>query len=323
MADGLVNVIAFDAIANRLGPRWPGRRELVHEHAERTLQRHLAGVGSFLRISETDYVVIYAGSDRTTAQVLCINAMRETLTHFLGEALIGDLVVHEVTRVSAEGVFGERVDAAAVQAMELLPPAVSHPGARGSIDQWTPFVASDGRSVRVSCQLEPVFQLKTSERIGRMARRILACRPRPLTPNSNLARADIERVDFAMARGLDRLRLPRWRPATDAHLPVSTPSSARAPVSWSSSGPRRHLSARVDWRGLRIDGVTERCRALSRRSALLSVLGWTNHRRLGRQSAVTGQRCCRASRSVPLARRLRPKFIGWTQADQASRESDR
>lgn len=236
MADGLVNVIAFDAIADRLGPRWPDRRELVHQHAERTLQRYLAGAGTFLRISETDYVIIHAGTDRTTAQVLCINAMRETLTHFLGEALIGDLVVHEVTRVTAEGVFGERIDAAAVQAMDVLAPSMSEPDLRGPVDQWTPFVASDGRRVRVSCQLEPVFQLKTSERIGyRMARRILAMPSEtPLTPaeRRNLARADIERVDFAtLARGLDRLRnTPDGARQPTLIVPVSytTLSSARA-----------------------------------------------------------------------------------------------
>lgn len=76
------------------------------------------------------------------------------------------------------------------------------------VSQWTPFVASNGGTVKVSCSLEPVIKLASSERIGfRLARRVLGAE-RPLSPHElrNLSRADIARVDFAtIARGLERL----------------------------------------------------------------------------------------------------------------------
>jgi hypothetical protein len=82
---------------------------------------------------------------------------------------------------------------------------------QGAVDRWTPFMASDGRRVRVSCVLEPVFELKNYGRIGyRIARRVLAMdteEPLTSTQIQNLSRSDIERIDLAtIARGLDRLR---------------------------------------------------------------------------------------------------------------------
>ena len=40
--------------------------------------------------------------------------------------------------------------------------------------RWSPFVASNGQHVRVSCTLEPVFEVKRHTRIGyRLRRRVL------------------------------------------------------------------------------------------------------------------------------------------------------
>lgn len=238
LANGQANVVALGAIAERLGRRWSARRELVHEHAERALRRSLGEDGFCQRISETDYVVVQPSASRLAAQALCLNAMRETLTHFLGEARMIDLVVHEITRITPEGVFGERIDVAAADAgAEPIGADVdADDEGLGSIDQWTPFVASDGRRVRVSCQLEPVIQLKASERIGyRIARRVLAMPsdvPLSAVERRNLARADIERVDFAtLARGLDRLKSAAGavrQPTLIVPVSFTTLSSARA-----------------------------------------------------------------------------------------------
>jgi hypothetical protein len=75
-------------------------------------------------------------------------------------------------------------------------------------------VAHDGRRLRTSCQLEPVFQLKTYERIGfRMKRRVLVMpteTPMSLAEQRALTGADLERIDLAtLARGLERLRQQR------------------------------------------------------------------------------------------------------------------
>jgi hypothetical protein len=90
------------------------------------------------------------------------------------------------------------------------PPVAEQP-APASVDRWSPFVASNGARVRVSCVLEPVFELRGYGRIGnRIARRVIRTgEEEVLTPTElqNLSRADIERIDLAtIARGLGRLR---------------------------------------------------------------------------------------------------------------------
>jgi hypothetical protein len=88
--------------------------------------------------------------------------------------------------------------------------AASSAASLTSQDRWTPFVSHDGTRLRASCQLEPVFQLKTYGRIGyRMRRRVLSLpSERPLTRDEQrkLTSGDMERIDFAtLARGLNRL----------------------------------------------------------------------------------------------------------------------
>jgi GGDEF domain-containing protein len=213
LAQGCVTMIGLDAIAARLGGRWNFRRELVYEQAERTLRRRLGDQGYCQRISETEYVVVLPGLARTAGQALCVEAMRETLAHFLGAARPVDLAIHEVTRITADGVVGERLDIGQVEEAHLreLAREAKERAARASYEQRTPFVAADGRRVRVSCTLEPVFLLRASQRIGyRLARRVVHVATDvalTVAERRNLASADIERVDFAtLSRGLDRLR---------------------------------------------------------------------------------------------------------------------
>jgi hypothetical protein len=99
--------------------------------------------------------------------------------------------------------------------------------APSEIDQWTPFTATDGRRMRVSCTLEPVIQLASSAPIGyRLARRVLELpseRVLSLQEQNNLSRADIGKIDFAtIARGLDRLSAEKGESALPCLvLPIS------------------------------------------------------------------------------------------------------
>ena len=211
-AQGKINVITLDAIAEQLGRRWAMRRELVYDHAERTLERQLGSDGFFQRISDTDYVVSQPDVSSLAGQAKCLICLREILHHFLGAALIGDIRVHTVTRISPQGVYGERLDVAAVEEAGALECAANVKEAHqaGSLDQWSPFVTSNGQRVRVSCALEPLILLKTFAKIGyRLARRVLELpsdQPLSAAAQRNLSRADIEKIDFAtISRGLDRL----------------------------------------------------------------------------------------------------------------------
>jgi len=219
LGDGKVCLMSLDAVRQRLGLRWPARRDRVYDYAQQTLRRQLGPHGFFLRISETDFLVAQPNVGRIAGQAYCLNCLREVLTYFLGEALISDIMVHEVTSIEGGQIAARTLDAMAVEAeAQALPtPAAQAPGAAASPtsslisqDRWTPFVSHEGARLRASCQLEPVFQLKTYGRIGyRMRRRVLSLpSERPLTRDEQrkLTSADIERIDFAtLARGLNRL----------------------------------------------------------------------------------------------------------------------
>lgn len=219
LGEGKVCLMSLDAVRERLGPRWAGRRDRVHDYAQQTLRRQLGPHGFFLRISETDFLVAQPNVGRIAGQAYCLNCLREVLTYFLGEALISDIMVHEVTSIESGQVAARTLDTLAVEAEAQslptpgtqAPAAVASPGSSlFSQDRWTPFLAHDGTRLRASCQLEPVFQLKTYGRIGyRMRRRVLSLpSERPLTRDEQrkLTSSDMERIDFAtLARGLNRL----------------------------------------------------------------------------------------------------------------------
>lgn len=210
LEEGRINLICLDAIAERLGERWEGRQEQVYHHVDRTLTRHLEGGGFFQRVSPTDYLVVQPTLGKFNAQVSCLRYLRELLTHFLGGAAPEAADVLEVTSLNGGRIFAAEIDrdhavAAARTEPTPAPPEADLPTA------WNPFVAADGRTLRVSCHLEPVFELKTFAQIGfRIARRVLTMPGEiELSPLElrNLTTADIEKVDLAtIARGISRLK---------------------------------------------------------------------------------------------------------------------
>ncbi|MBU1540893.1 MAG: hypothetical protein KKC29_03185 [Alphaproteobacteria bacterium] len=212
LEEGRINLICLDAIADRLGDKWEGRQEQIYHHVERTLTRHLEGGGFFQRVSATDYLVVQPTLGKFSAQVSCLLYLRELLNHFLGGAAPEAADVLEVTSLSSGRIFAAEIDRdhAALAARTEPPPAP--PEEDDSLPTpWNPFVAADGRTLRVSCHLEPVFELKTFAQIGyRIARRVLRMPEAvELTPQElrNLTTADIEKVDLAtIARGVSRLK---------------------------------------------------------------------------------------------------------------------
>ena len=215
LAEGKVCLVSLESIRERMGPRWAARREMVHDYATQTLRRQLSSRDFFLRISDVDYLVAQPAVSRLAGQAYCLNALREILTYFLGEALTADIVVREVVLIGDGEVQARRLDVAAVEAAELAERshhrASAARAALTSQDRWTPFVTQDGRAARASSQLEPVFQLKTFARIGyRMSRRVLQLpseTPLSAAEQRKLTGIDIEKIDFAtLARGLNRLQ---------------------------------------------------------------------------------------------------------------------
>ena len=246
LESGLINLLSLDAVITRLGVRWRAKRQAVYDYTERTLERSIGDQGHYLRVSDSDFLIVLPYERRSSAQVRCLRYLRAVLTHFLGEARPVDMVVREVTRIAKNGVDAARVDLSKVAAEEAAeqerlavlaavgPPPTAVPAgytarapASGAtrvraandeeppraptVDHWSPFIATDGSRVRVSCVLEPVFELRNYGRIGnRIVRRVIRMgTDEVLTPTelNSLSRADIERIDRAtIARGLGRLR---------------------------------------------------------------------------------------------------------------------
>jgi len=220
---GQLNLISLDAIATR--PRWPVRRDAVHDYAARTLTRHLAEQGSFLRVSDTDFLVIMPGERKFAAQARCLRYLGEILTYFLGEAHPADLAVRCVSAIGAHGLEARLVDPAAVGVAAEREDREAR-AAEAASERGAPFTAADGTRVRVSCVLEPVFELKRFARIGnRIARRVIRMSDEvalSAVQLANLSRADIEKIDVAtIARGVDRLRSQGQERELTLIIPVS------------------------------------------------------------------------------------------------------
>ncbi len=242
-AEGKITSISVSAIAERLGGKWPLRRELVHDHLDRALRRQIGPAAIVLKLSDTDFLVAQPGETRLGGQLIALRCLHETLHHFLGEALIPDMIVHEVTRLTPKIVYGEQVDVAAVEAGAAEEQRLAHAQTQAHkpseamLAKWTPFTASDGRELRVTWRFEPVLQLKTSARIGhRVARQVLPEHSNiPLSPTelSRLSRTDLERIDFAtLQRAVGRLQTSGGDKDPSLIIPISMTSlsSTRARI---------------------------------------------------------------------------------------------
>lgn len=212
--DGRVNLIPLDVIAERLGARWAAKRESVYEQVERVLERRRGTNGYFLRVSDTDFLVALPDLGRFAAQATCIRALSEIYKFFLGAAAPREITIHQVTDLRTGEVVAAPVDPGEAMQGELNETRAQAEEQTSdgllSPERWSPFVAANGRRVRVSCVLEPVFELKNNSRIGfRLNRRVLDMetgKVLSLPEIARLSRADLLRIDMAtIARGLARL----------------------------------------------------------------------------------------------------------------------
>jgi hypothetical protein len=217
LEEGRVNVIALDPIADRLADRWDSRKEQVYEHLERALNRKLGPTDFFLRVSDTVYLVAQSSAGRFGAQALCVRALDEVVSFFLGPGPRHDVKVHKVTDLKPSSIVAVPIDRELLAEAERQESRTSAAIAEAKGDatllspaRWSPFVASNGVHVRVSCVLEPVFEVKRHTRIGyRLRRRVLdTATEQPLSKQqlAHLSRGDLLRIDMAtIARGMARL----------------------------------------------------------------------------------------------------------------------
>jgi hypothetical protein len=235
---GKVNLISLEAVQHRLGDRWIQKREQVFAFAEKVLERAVGLGGVYLRISDTDFFVIQPDLGRFAGQAACLRQLREILIHFLGDADPAATGVLQVTKISRGRLEAQPIDVAAAESalgrdeaadseeatrlaafdLERAPPA--------RLNRWTPFTSADGRQLRISATLEPIYELKAFTRIGfRMIRRVIVVATgEELTPRhvSALASIDILRADLAtITRGIDRLEADGGEQQLSLVVPLS------------------------------------------------------------------------------------------------------
>jgi hypothetical protein len=252
LAEGKVNLIGLDGVVGALGERWQGRREQIYDHVEKVIERQLGPSGYMLRISETDYLVAQPDLGPFGAQASSLRMLREVLEHFLGAVSPASLKVCRVTDLDGSEIMAAPIDPRSAVEGEAHEEKIARAAAQAaanadllSQDRWSPFVAGNGRHVRVSCALEPVFELKGNTRIGfRLNRRLIDTASEEPVPHEEvqyLSRADLLRMDMAtIARGVTRLRSdPEGGKALSLIIPVSY-------VSLSTAEGRKALSAAFD-----------------------------------------------------------------------------
>jgi hypothetical protein len=225
IAAGKVSIMSLEAVQHSLGDDWPAQRDKVFAFATQVLRRSLGSRGVSVRISDSDFLVVNPDLAQLPGQAACLGYLREILTHFLGGAPHAVRDILQVMRIGKGRLEAQPVDAARVEAfalggdLDLGPQAgdqlapYEEEGGPGSrlVDRWSPFVAADGRTLRISATLEPVYELKGFTRIGfRMIRRVIVVETgQELTPQqvSALSTGDLLRADLAtITRGIDRLR---------------------------------------------------------------------------------------------------------------------
>jgi hypothetical protein len=224
IAAGQINLISLEAVQQRFADRWQMRKDQVFDFAERVLERGVGPGGFYLRVSDTDFFIVHPELGRLAGQAACLRYLREVLNHFLGDAGMAAAGVLQVSQISkgrleaqpvdaakadegeAAGVHGDDIEAVRLPAWKEGEAA---PSAR--LNQWTPFVANDGRQLRISATLEPVYELKGFTRIGfRMIRRVIVVATGEELTNQQaaaLSAGDLLKADLAtITRGIDRLK---------------------------------------------------------------------------------------------------------------------
>jgi hypothetical protein len=223
IAAGQINLISLEAVQQRFADRWQTRKDQVFDFAERVLERGVGPGGFYLRVSDTDFFIVHPELSRLAGQAACLRYLREVLNHFLGDAVMAPAGVLQVSQISkgrleAEPVDAIRADAAHaagdfgdIEAVRLPAWKEGEAPPVAKLNQWTPFVANDGRQLRISATLEPVYELKGFTRIGfRMIRRVIVVATGEELSNQQaaaLSAGDLLKADLAtITRGIDRLK---------------------------------------------------------------------------------------------------------------------
>lgn len=345
---GKVSIISLEKIQHRFGGRWVKRRDEVFGFADKVLARRLGRRGVSLRVSDSDFLVVQPGQGRIAGQAACLGCLQEIHSQFLGDASHAVREILQVTRIGKGRLEAQAVDEAEVEGFNLggnlefgaqagsVLAAFDADDGSGQrlLNRWNPFVAADGRTLRISATLEPVYELKAFTRIGfRMIRRVIVVETGEELSGrqiSALATMDLLRVDLAtIIRGIDRLR---------AESGGEQQLSLIVPVSFSSLSNPRGRARLVDpvreaatlvklgviLEVADIEGVPQSAllevTSLLRPLSLL-VVGRLAHATAGVMARLSGSGFQALSFECPHGQVGEAEFLGWASATiQAARK---
>jgi hypothetical protein len=210
VAGGHLTLISLDALAEAYGNRWSLQAPRVEKFVQRHLTRELKGEAQFLHVSPTDVLIVRPEVDRVAAQVASLRDLRQVLHHFLGRSARALDGVYEVIGVHGDRVEARPVDRASLAALEQAAD-LERERAEDLARATEAFMASHGRKIRVSCDLQPLLNLHKDAIIGlRLAQRVNSGSddaPLPSAALAAFAGVDRQRVDWAtIIHGLSQLR---------------------------------------------------------------------------------------------------------------------
>ena len=169
---GGVVVIGLDAVRDRLGARWPAKRELVWEWIERRFERRAHPTDTCARLSDVE--LLLATNDGPRAALgRGLDLLQALLDFFVGEHGPADLKIAQAVSAGRGAVALESMTPAdilaaahaaaaapsappAVRALKAAPVATSAPA---SLAKSASFLSADGRRIEVRFEFDPVFNL--------------------------------------------------------------------------------------------------------------------------------------------------------------------
>jgi hypothetical protein len=110
IASGILHVLAFDAIRDRSGRRWPLRQDSVREFIERQFHKHFHPADHLVRLDDVHFMVVQPRETRAGAQGRALRLMSEILNHFLGASARSDVRLSQVARLGPDGVEVAPID---------------------------------------------------------------------------------------------------------------------------------------------------------------------------------------------------------------------
>lgn len=312
LAAGQVLLLSLDALAEHLGGAWQGRRTEAYDCVGRILAKRLRIEDPFQRISETDFLVAQPTATGPAAEEKAVRILAEIIEHFFGEAEPADLRLFTVSRVNATKVLCSPLDAGDIRARAKQRKARDEAVGADILsgERWAPFITTDGRKVRPSCVLEPVFEITSRHRIGYRLRRKLvdmaSKEPLSFAQQHGLTRADTLRIDRAiLARGIERLNsATAGEAALSLVVPVSylslTHPEAGAQFSRMFARARHAVSAGVICEIYDIEGISQSALA----KAIALVRPWSLF--------VTGYLAEEAPRATPAMKAAGIQVLSFT-----------